>query len=85
MYVCGISFEKTRTQNLWSMKKTSKTLLFLAGITANILLACGTDKNDGQKPPNDASDTMHKMEYVNKPDSAKETFATPDNAIDNPQ
>jgi hypothetical protein len=68
------------------MKTLNKTLLLLAGIAANVLLACGTDKYDtDQKPPYAAEDTLHKTEYINTPDSAKETFGTPDNAIDKPE
>jgi hypothetical protein len=64
------------------MKKINRTLLLLAGITANILLACSTGENENTKEPYSAKDTLHGTEHINTPDSISEDMSTPDNGID---
>lgn len=65
------------------MKKINRTLLLLAGITANILLACNNNsENENTKEHYSAKDTLHNMEHINTPDSISEDMSTPDNSID---
>jgi len=51
------------------MKKINRTLLLLAGITANVLLACGSSEDKASREPYSGNDTARPVEYKNDGDT----------------
>lgn len=51
------------------MKALNRTLLLLAGIAANILIACGGEGAKDEKPPYVQTDTTRQPEYRNDSNS----------------
>lgn len=52
------------------MKTIQRSLLLLAGIAANILIACGGDGAKDDKAPYSTYDNTRPMEHKNAPDTA---------------
>jgi hypothetical protein len=64
------------------MKKISRTLILLVGITANLVLACSGPEDKSSKEPYPASDTLHEMESKNDADTVPSSLGGRSNGID---
>lgn len=53
------------------MKKINRTLLLLAGIAANVLLACGSSEDKASKEPYSGYDTLQPVEQKNDGDTLR--------------
>lgn len=66
------------------MKNLNLSLLLLAGIAANVLLACGGEGVKDDKAPYTLSDTSRPAEYKNKPDTLSPGMEDRENEFETP-